>query len=214
MPTGSASNENSYPMDPFNFPYFDFLVLPLFIFCLRICDVTLDTLRIIFMTKGFKRLAPIIGFFEILIWIVAITRIMQHLNSWVCYVAYAGGFAMGNYVGMLVDEKLAIGHELIRVITRIDASELASALRVAGYGLTAVKATGMQGEVGLLFIIVNRKNQKQALEIIQRYTPNAIFTIENIHFVNRPVNRNNLTDAGGSRLADLESGLLNNKTDL
>jgi uncharacterized protein YebE (UPF0316 family) len=121
---------------------------------------------------------------------------------------------MGNYVGMLVDEKLAIGHELIRVITRIDASELASALRVAGYGLTAVKATGMQGEVGLLFIIVNRKNQKQALEIIQRYTPNAIFTIENIHFVNRPVNRNNLTDAGGSRLADLESGLLNNKTDL
>jgi hypothetical protein len=68
--------------------------------------------------------------------------------------------------------------------------------------------------VGLLFIIVNRKNQKQALEIIQRYTPNAIFTIENIHFVNRPVNRNNLTDAGGSRLADLESGLLNNKTDL
>ena len=164
-------------------PIFDLIVLPLFICGLRICDVTLDTLRIIFMTKGFKRLAPVIGFFEILIWIVAITRIMQNLNSWVCYVGYAGGFAMGNYVGMLLDEKLAIGHELIRVITRIDAKELATALRAAGYGLTAVKATGMQGEVGLLFIVVNRKNQKQALEIIQQHAPNAFFTIENIHFV-------------------------------
>ena len=99
---------------PLTHPYFDLLVLPLLIFCLRICDMTLDTLRIIFMTRGLKRLAPIIGFFEILIWIFAITRIMQHLNSWVCYVAYAGGFATGNYVGMLVDEKLAIGHEFHR----------------------------------------------------------------------------------------------------
>lgn len=201
-------------MELTNSPYLDFLVLPLFIFCLRVCDVTLDTLRIIFMTKGFRRLAPIIGFFEILIWIVAITRIMQHLNSWVCYVAYAGGFAMGNYVGMLLDEKLAIGHELIRVITRVDAGELATAIRAAGYGMTTVKATGMQGEVGLLFIIVNRKNQKHALEIIQQYTPNAFFTIENIHFVNRSVDKNILTDARGSRLADMESDLLKNKTDL
>ena len=105
-------------------PYFDYLAVPLLIFCLRICDMTLDTLRIIFMTKGLKRLAPIIGFFEILIWIVAITRIMQHLNNWTCYVAYAGGFATGNYVGMWLDEKLAIGHELIRVITRVDATML------------------------------------------------------------------------------------------
>jgi hypothetical protein len=67
-------------------PYFDYLAVPLLIFCLRICDMTLDTLRIIFMTKGLKRLAPIIGFFEILIWIVAITRIMQHLNNWMCYL--------------------------------------------------------------------------------------------------------------------------------
>jgi uncharacterized protein YebE (UPF0316 family) len=195
-------------------PYFDLVVLPLFICCLRICDVTLDTLRIIFMTKGFKRLAPVIGFVEILIWIVAITRIMQHLNSWVCYVAYAGGFALGNYVGMLLDERLAIGHELIRVITRVDAKELATALRAAGYGLTTVKAEGMQGEVGLLFIVVNRKNQKHALEIIQQHTPNAFFTIENIHFVNRPVHKKIFTDRGGSRLTDAENSLLKAKTEL
>jgi len=184
----------------FDSPYFDYIVLPLFIFFLRICDVTLDTLRIIFMTKGFKRLAPIIGFFEILIWIVAITRIMQNLNSWVCYVAYAGGFATGNYIGMLVDEKLAIGHELIRVITRVEATELATSLRSAGYGVTTVKAQGMQGEVGIVFVIVNRKNQKNAIEIIQQYNPNAFFTIENIHYVNRPVDRNILTDGSGMRM--------------
>jgi uncharacterized protein YebE (UPF0316 family) len=187
-------------MELLNNTYFDFLILPIFIFCLRICDVTLDTMRIIFMTKGFKRLAPVIGFFEVLIWIVAITRIMQNLNSWVCYVAYAGGFAAGNYVGMLLDEKLAIGHELIRVITRLDSGNLADALRNAGFGVTSVKATGMQGEVGILFVIVNRKNQKQAIGIIQQYNPNAFFTVENIHFVNRPVDKNILTDASGIRI--------------
>jgi uncharacterized protein YebE (UPF0316 family) len=187
-------------MEFLNITYFDFLILPVFIFCLRICDVTLDTMRIIFMTKGFKRLAPVIGFFEVLIWIVAITRIMQNLNSWVCYVAYAGGFATGNYVGMLLDEKLAIGHELIRVITRLDSGDLADALRNAGFGVTSVKATGMQGEVGILYVIVNRKNQKQAIGIIQQYNPNAFFTVENIHFVNRPVDKNMITDASGIRI--------------
>jgi uncharacterized protein YebE (UPF0316 family) len=183
-------------MEMLNSPYFDFVILPLFIFVLRIFDVTLDTMRIIFMTKGYRRLAPIIGFFEILIWIVAITRIMQNLNSWVCYVAYAGGFATGNYVGMLLDEKLAIGHELIRVITKVDAGELANALRSSGYGVTTVRATGMQGEVGIVFVIVNRRNQKHAIEIIEKYNPNAFFTIENIHFVNRPVDKNISTGSG------------------
>ncbi len=154
-------------------------------------------MRIIFMTKGYKNLAPIIGFFEILIWIVAITRIMQNLNNWVSYVAYAAGFATGNYVGMLLDEKLAIGHELIRIITKVDAGDLANALRGAGYGVTTVKASGMQGDVGIVFVIVNRKNQKHAIEIIDSHSPNAFFTIENIHFVNRPVDKNIIINTAG-----------------
>ena len=175
--------------------------------------MTLDTLRIIFMTKGLKRLAPIIGFFEILIWIIAITRIMQHLNSWACYVAYAGGFATGNYVGMLVDEKLAIGHELIRVITRVDATELADALRAEGYGVTTVKATGMQGEVGIVYIVANRKNQKRAIQIIQQHNPNAFVTIQSIHYVNRQIDKSVLAEATAARLADNGGGLLKHKID-
>jgi uncharacterized protein YebE (UPF0316 family) len=200
-------------MTLFHSRYFDLLFLPLLIFCLRICDMTLDTLRIIFMTKGLKRLAPIIGFFEILIWIIAITRIMQHLNSWVCYVAYAGGFATGNFVGMLVDEKLAIGHELIRVITRMDATELAGALRNDGFGVTTVKASGMQGEVGIVYVVANRKNQKHAIQIIQQYNPNAFVTIQSIHYVNRSLEKNIFAVAEGPRLTEAEGRLLKRKID-
>ena len=183
-------------MEILNSPYFDYVFLPLLIFVLRICDVSLDTMRIIFMTKGYRNVAPIIGFFEILIWIVAITRIMQNLNNWVSYVAYSAVFATGNYVGMLLDEKLAIGHELIRVITKIESRDLADVLRQAGFGVTSVNATGMQGEVGIHYIIVNRKNLKKAIGIIEQQAPSAFYTIENIHFVNRPLDRNIITGGG------------------
>jgi len=174
--------------------------------------MTLDTLRIIFMTKGFRRLAPIIGFFEILIWIIAITRIMQNLNNWLCYVAYAGGFATGNFVGMLLDEKLAIGHELIRVFTRVDATTLATALRTGGYGVTTVKAGGMQGDVGILYIVANRKNQKHVMQIIQQHNPQAFVTVQTIHYVNRLLEKN-IFSATGPELTRDESDLLKHKID-
>jgi uncharacterized protein YebE (UPF0316 family) len=183
-------------MEILNSPWFTYILLPLSIFFLRICDVTLDTMRIIFMTKGFKNLAPVIGFFEILIWIVAISRTMQNLNNnWLCYIAYAGGFATGNYVGMLLDEKLAIGHEIIRIIAKLNSGDITGTLRAAGYGVTTVNAKGMGGDVEILYVVVNRKNLKNAIEIIEKQNPGAFFTIENVHFVNRPVDRNILTDA-------------------
>ena len=77
-------------------------VLPLLIFLARVCDVTLGTIRLVFVSKGFKHLAPLIGFLEILIWIVAIGQIMQNLANPMCYLGYAGGFAMGNYIGFIV----------------------------------------------------------------------------------------------------------------
>lgn len=175
--------------------------------------MTLDTLRIIFMTKGLRRLAPIIGFFEILIWIIAITRIMRNLDNWLCYVAYAGGFATGNYIGMLVDEKLAIGHELIRVITRMDATQLAANLRADGYGVTTVKASGMQGDVGILYIIANRKNQKHVIQIVQRYNPKAFVTVQSIHYVNRLLDKGIFSGVSGPELADDEGDLLKHKND-
>jgi len=166
---------------------FDYLILPVLIFFARIADVSLGTVRIIFVSKGFKKVAPFIGFIEILIWIIAISRIMQNIDNWFCYVAYAGGFATGNYVGMLIEEKLAIGFELVRVITKKDASHLILNLKEKGYGITTVKAHGIDGEVAVIYIIVNRKNIKEVVDIIKQFNPNALYTIEDIRFVNKEI---------------------------
>lgn len=166
---------------------FSLLLLPLLIFLARIADVSLGTLRIIFVSKGMRKIAPVIGFFEILIWLLAISRIFQDLDNWLAYLAYAGGFAMGNYVGMLLEERLAIGHEMIRVITKTEAGELVAELKDSGFGVTSIKAMGVEGEVGVVYIIVKRSMVKEVLEIINNYNPRALYTIESIRLVNREV---------------------------
>lgn len=166
---------------------FTYVILPLFIFLARIIDVSLGTLRIIFVTKGMRRVAPIIGFFEVFIWLLAISRIMQNLDNWVCYVAYAAGFASGNLIGMLIEEKLAIGHEMIRVITRKDATTLIDELRETGHGVTWVSAQGVEGDVAVLYIIARRSMIREVLDMINKHNPRALYTVEAIKYVNKEI---------------------------
>ncbi|MDX9928805.1 MAG: DUF2179 domain-containing protein [Bacteroidales bacterium] len=174
-------------MEFLNNDIFDLVLLPLAIFVARIADVSLGTLRIIFVSKGMKTIAPLIGFVEVLIWIIAISRIMQNLDNWLCYIAYAAGFATGTYVGLIIEEKLAIGHEMVRVITKRDASELVDKLKSEGYGVTSVDATGAEGEVGVLYIIVRRSMIDKVLKYINSYNPRALYTIEAIKYVNKEI---------------------------
>ncbi|HCC71510.1 MAG TPA: hypothetical protein DEQ09_10230 [Bacteroidales bacterium] len=174
-------------MDIINSDIFSYLVLPLLIFFARIADVSLGTIRIIFVARGMKHIAPIIGFFEILIWLLAISRIFQDLDNWVAYIAYAGGFATGNYIGMLLEERLAIGHEMIRVITKSEALDLVEALKDSGFGVTSIRAHGVEGEVGVVYVIVKRSMVKSVLKIINEYNPRALYTIESIKLVNKEV---------------------------
>ncbi len=167
-----------------NNPYFPLLILPLLVFLARIIDVSIGTLRIIFVSKGLKNFAAILGFFESLIWLLAVTQVMQNLNSWQTYVAFALGFAAGNYVGVALEERIAIGNMLIRVITRKEADELVNVLWQAGYGVTSVDALGESGPVKLIFTIAKRKNLAKILAIIKKYNPNAFYTIEDMRFVN------------------------------
>ncbi len=173
--------------DFFNSELFTFILLPLFIFLARIVDVSLGTLRIIFVTKGMRHIAPLVGFVEVLIWIIAISRIMQNLDNWLCYIAYAAGFASGNFMGMLIEEKLAIGHEMVRVITRRDATNLINELREKGYGVTSVKAEGIDGKVAVIYLIVRRSMIKEVLGIINKNNPRALYTVEAIKYVNRDI---------------------------
>ena len=118
---------------------------------------------------------------------MAISRIMQDLDNWVSYVAYAGGFATGNFVGMYLEERLAIGHEMIRVITRKDASSLIEDLRNKGYGVTSVKAEGIEGEVAVIYIIARRSMIREVLDEINIFNPRALYTVESIKYVNKEI---------------------------
>jgi uncharacterized protein YebE (UPF0316 family) len=119
--------------------------------------------------------------------LLAISRIMQDLDNWLSYVAYAAGFASGNFVGMYLEERLAIGHEMIRVITRKDATNLIQDLRAKGYGVTSVKAEGIEGEVAVIYIIARRSMIKEVLEEINLFNPRALYTVESIKYVNKEI---------------------------
>lgn len=162
---------------------FIYLILPLLVFLARILDVSIGTLRIIFVAKGMKYLAAGLGFFESLIWLLAVAQVMQNLTSWQTYVAFALGFAAGNFVGVTLEEKIALGNLLIRVITRKEGDDLVHALWNAGYGVTSVDAQGETGPVKLVFTIAKRKSLRKVLELIKHYNPNAFYTIEDMRFV-------------------------------
>ena len=114
--------------------FFLWIILPLLIFFSRAIDVSLGTIRIIFVSKGQRFLASLLGFFEILIWLIAIRQIMQNLENIFCYIAYAGGFAIGNLLGVTIEQKVAIGKIIFRVVTRTDASKLVANFRLHGFG--------------------------------------------------------------------------------
>jgi uncharacterized protein YebE (UPF0316 family) len=162
-------------------------MLPLLIFLARICDVSIGTIRIIFVSKGNKNIAPILGFFEVLIWITAISKIMQNLDNYINYIAYAAGFATGNFVGMIIEEKLAMGIQMIRVITHLNGPDLVKSLNSSGYGATSVEAFGAKEKVHLIYTIVQRNELSRVLEIIDHFNPKSFYTIEDVRVVNEGI---------------------------
>ncbi len=171
---------------------FQWAILPLLIFFVRIVDMSMDTIRILLLYKGKKMLAPVIGFFQVLIWLFAIRQIFLNLSNVACYVAYAGGFACGTYAGMIIEEKLAIGFQVIRIITRKDGASLIASLREKGYGVTTIDGQGTTGKVSIIFTIVKRSQIPAALELVKTYNPKAFYTIEDIRSINKDTNYENI----------------------
>ncbi|MBN2425928.1 MAG: DUF2179 domain-containing protein [Calditrichaceae bacterium] len=159
---------------------FNWVVLPLLIYFARIMDVSLGTMRIISLSRGLRKVAPVLGFFEILIWLMAIRQIFNHLNNPMCYIAYASGFATGIYTGMWIEHKLAMGLRVVRIITRYDSTSLIKSIREKGYGLTTIDGEGNTGAVKILFTIVKRKNVPDVISLVSRFNPNAFYTIEDV----------------------------------
>ncbi len=169
------------------FDYFSWVVLPLIIFVSRVCDVSLGTLRHVFISKGYRSIVPVLGFFEVLIWIIVVAQVMKNLNNVACYLAYAGGFATGTYVGLLIEERLALGLRVIRIITNQNCDELINALKSDNYGITVVDAHGAVGPVKMIFTIIKRKNVQNVVGIIQHHNPKAFFSVEDINDTSKGV---------------------------
>jgi uncharacterized protein YebE (UPF0316 family) len=163
-----------------NIDWVTWVVIPALIFCARIIDVTIGTARVIFVARGYKWLAAATGFFEVLIWLLAIGQIMKNLSNPICYIAYAGGFALGNYIGITLAEKMSLGTVLIQVMTNRDPANLVNALKQQEYGVTTVQAQGAFNPVKLVFTIVPRTHMSQVLSIIQEHNPKSFYTTQDI----------------------------------
>lgn len=166
---------------------FTYAILPALIFLSRILDVTIGTLRIVMVSKGQKIWAPILGFFEVLIWLIAISKIFQNLDNWLCYVTYAAGFAAGNYIGLILEERLAVGIVKIQIITRKKATQLIRNLSEAGYGLTHHEAEGSSETVNIIYTIINRTEVHAVKEIVDLTNPRAFYSVEDVKSVNKGV---------------------------
>jgi len=164
---------------------FDFIdtypwLLPVIIFFGRICDVTLGTLRIIFVSKGEKSKAPIVGFFEVFIWVVVISQIFSNATNIFAYIAYALGYATGNFVGIMVENKIGFGYQLFRIYTQKNGGELVKMLNENGIGSTWIKGTGAISEVSIIESVVRRKAEKSIVGIIQNFDPDTFYVIEDV----------------------------------
>lgn len=162
--------------------FLSMLIVPILVFTARVLDVSIGTLRITFVSRGLKYLAAPLGFIEALIWVLAISQVMQHLDDWSTYFAFALGFGVGNYVGLLLEERLAVGTLVIRTITREESSQLTNALWQAGFGVTTVDASGETGPVKIIFTVAKRRHLKRVIDLIKQFNPNALYTIEDVRF--------------------------------
>lgn len=158
---------------------------PLVVFLLRVTDVSMATMRMLFMMRNRRFLAPLIGFFEILIWVTAVGIVVQHLHSPLHIVGYAAGFATGNFLGLMLEDKLALGLATVRTVVRSGGAELASVLRDSGYGVTEMVGRGRDGSVEVLYSVLPRRQVARCLSMIDQGAPDSFVVVDEPRRVRR-----------------------------
>lgn len=160
-------------------------LLPVLIFLIRVADMSLDTLRILFVVRGRRAQAWAVGFVQSALWVIAVASVLSHLDNLLNVLAYAAGFATGNVVGMRIEERLAIGHSHLRVISRQRGEAVAVAVRNAGYAVTELSGKGKDGAVSILTTSVLRRDIDPVRSEVLEADPDAFVTLSDI----RPLNR-------------------------
>jgi len=157
------------------------MLLAAVIFLARVVDVSLGTLRTILIVRGYRLPAAAIGFCEVLLWLLAAAQVLRHLDHWYLAAAYAAGFATGNYVGIWLEGKLALGLDLVRAISSDRAVRLAPALRTAGHSVIELEGRGGDSDpVEVLYLVARRRQLPQLMELIRRTDPGAICTVTDV----------------------------------
>ena len=155
------------------------------IFALRVSDMSLDTLRVLVVMRGRKGIAWVLGFFQSAIFVLAISSVLQNLDNPLNMIGYAAGFATGNVLGMLIEERIALGHMNLRIVSSRLGSAIAERIRGEGYAITEIPGRGKDGMVSLLTCSVLRKNVDRVYKIVNQVDPEAFITAEDV----RPVRR-------------------------
>jgi uncharacterized protein YebE (UPF0316 family) len=157
-----------------------YVIIPLLIFFARIIDVSIGTVRVVLLARGNRWLAPLLGFFEVIIWLAAVSKVMQNLTNVVCYIAYGAGFATGNYIGLWLESRLALGFQIVRIISTSSLQLLPTELRNEGYGVTTLEGRGASGPVHIIFSVIARKKVDEFVKLALSIEPNAFISIEDV----------------------------------
>ncbi|GMV04102.1 MAG: hypothetical protein AMXMBFR53_03830 [Gemmatimonadota bacterium] len=151
---------------------------PILIFGLRVTDVSMATVRVLLIVRNAKWLVPIIGFFEVSLWVFAVSAVVQNLSSPFHLIGYAGGFATGNFVGMIIEERLALGLATMRTMVKQGGAELAAALREGGFAVTEQTGRGRDGEVEVLYSVISRRKVAPYIEVVERLAPDSFLVVD------------------------------------
>lgn len=184
-------------------------IYPVLIFSLKVPEICINTLRIILIAKGFKLYASVLTFIEASLWLTVLTLVFTKLDNPASIVAYAMGMAVGIYLGIVLEKKIALGVVLIRVITQLSAKELLKNLRKLGFRVTEVFGESNYGKVGILFAVVKRNNIRDFIEIVTRFNPKAFYTIEEINHVSQAILKGGGRGSSDHKLKDI--GIFNFK---
>jgi len=163
-----------------NHSIFSYVLLPILIFLARVTDVSINTVRIIFVMSGHKIISTLLGFFESLVWLLAIGQIFQHLNNWISYLAYPGGFAFGILVGMMIEERLALGKVVVRAITSENLDGIIKYLETLDIRYIVISGETARGEERILFTVVKRDQLEHLIGAFNDQIPQAFYTIESV----------------------------------
>lgn len=154
--------------------------LPVFIFLARVSDVSIGTVRTIVVMRGHRWVAFLLGFFEVLIWVTVVSAVFAHLQNWLNLVAYAGGFATGNAVGMWLEGKLAMGMQTLSFVSQGGHNAVAERLRYGDLAVTTITGRGFKGPVAICMAVVPRRSAESVIRMAREIDPDVFVTVEDV----------------------------------